>query len=225
MLNIVFGSIKKNGGSKIAEQAFDFPVITMEANRGPKTSRRILFNRPAMKLLEMEDGEVNEMLFGFASGEDNRLFIVNTAEFIAEVEDKTYKTSKNKAAYTNSKERGKAISSNPLSTEIMSFMSIASDDVDTNFKLTLYSDEGEANVYELESFSAESDTFDLSEDKEFSEDAASLEMNEIAVEAPVEYEVADEPVGMPAEEVVSEEEPVTTTDSSEDIPVRQVFSI
>ena len=219
MLNIVFGSIKKNGGSRIAEQAFDFPVVTMEANRGPKTYRRILFNRPAMQLLDMEDGEINEMLFGFASGEDNRLFIVNTAEFIAKVEDKTYKTSKNKAAYTNSKERGKAISSNPLSTEIMSFMSIASDDVDTNFKLTLYSDEGEANVYELESFSAESDTLDLSEDKEFSENTASLEMNEVSVEVPVEYEVCDNSDSLITEEEEEEENP------SVDTPVRQAFSI
>ena len=219
MLNIVFGSIKKNGGSRIAEQAFDFPVVTMEANRGPKTYRRILFNRPAMQLLDMEDGEINEMLFGFASGEDNRLFIVNTAEFIAEVEDKTYKTSKNKAAYTNSKERGKAISSNPLSTEIMSFMSIASDDVDTNFKLTLYSDEGEANVYELESFSAESDTLDLSEDKEFSENTASLEVNEVSVEVPVEYEVCDNSDSLITEEEEEEENP------SVDTPVRQAFSI
>ena len=219
MLNIVFGSIKKNGGSRIAEQAFDFPVVTMEANRGPKTYRRILFNRPAMQLLDMEDGEINEMLFGFASGEDNRLFIVNTAEFIAKVEDKTYKTSKNKAAYTNSKERGKAISSNPLSTEIMSFMSIASDDVDTNFKLTLYSDEGEANVYELESFSAESDTLDLSEDKEFSENTASLEVNEVSVEVPVEYEVCDNSDSLITEEEEEEENP------SVDTPVRQAFSI
>lgn len=151
MLNIVFGSIKTSN-SRVAEQEFDFASVKVEASRGPKTSRRILFNRPACKLMELEDGVQQEMLFGFAQPEEGgvpRLFVINTAEFQHEVDQKTYMTSKNKAAYHESKEKGKAISSKPLFVEICDFLDIAEDAGDVDFRVELYNDEGEAPVYEL----------------------------------------------------------------------------
>ena len=83
MLNIVFGSIKKIAPAAI--QQFDFPSMKVEKNRGKGTTRRVLFNKSACRLLELDSGGVQELLFGFAQPQQEneaRLFVVNTAEFI-----------------------------------------------------------------------------------------------------------------------------------------------
>ena len=88
MLNIVFGSIKKIAPAAI--QQFDFPSMKVEKNRGKGTTRRVLFNKSACRLLELDAGVVQELLFGFAQPQQEneaRLFVVNTAEFIKEVTD------------------------------------------------------------------------------------------------------------------------------------------
>lgn len=151
-LNIVFGSIKEPK-SRIAEQEFDFPSVKIEKSRGAGTSRRILFNRPACELLDLTDGATQAMLFGFAQpgvGESPRLFIINTEDFSSVVEQKTYNTSKNKASYADSKEKGKAIASRPLTAEVINFLQLdQSEDVDVNLYISVYTNEGEATVYEL----------------------------------------------------------------------------
>jgi len=152
-LNIVFGSVKTTSNrSATIVQEFDYPSVKLEASRGPKTSRRVLFNREASNLLSMGDGAIQQMLFGFAEPEGDgpsRLFVINTEDYTNEVEQKTYKTSKNGAAYHDSKEKGKAISSTPLSNEIREFLGITDDTVDVNLSLSVYSTEGEATCYEL----------------------------------------------------------------------------
>ena len=158
MLNIVFGS-SKQGNQRVSEQEFTSPSIKIEASRGAGTSRRVLFNRAATNLLELENGVVQEMLFGFAHDESNqRLFIINTAEFAREVEQKTYKTSKNRVSYTDSKEKGKGISSTPLSNELRSFLGFNDDAVDLDLSIKIYDDSGEAVVYELTVMTAVEDT-------------------------------------------------------------------
>ena len=149
MLNIVFGSIKKIAPAAI--QQFDFPSMKVEKNRGKGTTRRVLFNKSACRLLELDSGGVQELLFGFAQPQEEneaRLFVVNTGEFIKEVEDKTYKVSKNYAAYDDSKEKGKTISSTQLCNEIRQFVSIG-DVTDTDYEIVLHDESGEAPIYEL----------------------------------------------------------------------------
>ena len=153
MLNIVFGSLKTTAAANSAESEFGFASMKVEANRGPKTSRRILFNREAGALLRLPKGAVQKLLFGFAQPttpeETPRLFVINTDEFLHETKDTTYNTSKNESSFTDSKEKGKAISSTKLSNEIRSFLSLDDDSQDVNFSISLYSDEGEADIYEL----------------------------------------------------------------------------
>jgi len=156
MLNIVFGSIKKIAPAAI--QQFDFPSMKLEANRGKGTTRRVLFNKSACRLLELDAGGVQELLFGFAQpqGEDGaRLFVINTAEFIQEVEDKTYKVSKNFSSYGgDSKEKGKSIGSTQLCNELRQFVGLG-DDIDTDYEIILHDDSGEAPIYELVEFAKE----------------------------------------------------------------------
>tara|TARA_R110000772_G_scaffold145879_2_gene256001 strand:- start:65 stop:703 length:639 start_codon:yes stop_codon:yes gene_type:complete len=166
MLNIVFGSVK-TATSRVAEQELNHASVKLEASRGSGTSRRILFNRPACNLLDLNDGEAQEMLFGFAEADGEspaRLFIVNTEDFSSVVTQKTYKTSKNKAAYFESKEKGKAISSRPLAAEISAYLGLEDDTQDVDFFIQLF-EKGEANVYELSST-----PFVLSEEPETTEE-------------------------------------------------------
>ena len=155
-LNIVFGSVKPTRSNASAEQQFDYPVVTIEASRGAGTSRRVLFNQSAAKLMSLETGSLQEILFGFSQGEEidgNRLFVVNTANFTHEVDGKTYKTSKNPVAYDGeTTEKGKGISSSPLVKELTAHMSVETD-AETNFAISVFQEEGvdgaEATVYEL----------------------------------------------------------------------------
>ena len=152
MLNIVFGSLKTTAAANSAASEFGFASMKVEANRGPKTSRRILFNREAGALLRLPKGAVQKLLFGFAQPttpeESPRLFVINTDEFLRETKDVTYNTSKNESSFTDSKEKGKAISSTKLSNEIRSFLGLDDDSQDINFSISLY-DQGEADIYEL----------------------------------------------------------------------------
>ena len=153
MLNIVFGSLKTTVAGNSAPSEFGFASIKLEANRGPKTSRRILFNREAAALLRLPKGAVQNLLFGFAQPDANnatpRLFVINTDEFLHETKETTYNTSKNESSFTDSREKGKAISSTKLSNEVRSFLGMQDDTTDINFKISLYSGEGEADIYEL----------------------------------------------------------------------------
>ena len=79
------------------------------------------------------------------------MFLINTAEFAREVEQKTYKTSKNRVSYTDSKEKGKGISSTPLASELRGFLDVygLEETQDLNLSLSVYDESGEAIIYEL----------------------------------------------------------------------------
>ena len=85
MLNIVFGSLKTTVAGNSAPSEFGFASMKLEANRGPKTSRRILFNREAAALLRLPKGAVQNLLFGFAQPDANnatpRLFVLILMSF------------------------------------------------------------------------------------------------------------------------------------------------
>lgn len=199
MLNIVFGSIKKIAPAAI--QQFDFPSMKLEANRGKGTTRRVLFNKSACRLLELDAGGVQELLFGFAQpqGEDGaRLFVINTAEFVQEVEDKTYKVSKNYATYDgDTTEKGKTIGSTQLCSELRKFVGLG-DDTDTDYEIILHDDSGEAPIYELVQIKDEPGENSLDSVTYGFEDAPALEVNcddcedDCAEECPVEDEVVNE---------------------------------
>ena len=186
MLNIVFGSLKTTVAGNSAPSQFGFASMKLEANRGPKTSRRILFNREAAALLRLPKGAVQTLLFGFAQPDSvnltPRLFVINTDEFLHETKDTTYKTSKNESSFTNSKEKGKAISSTKLSTEVRNFLGMSDDTQDIDFSISLYSGEGEADIYELTVFTGETEETIVSESTDAASDVVS-DVNDIDVVA------------------------------------------
>ncbi len=207
MLNIVFGSLKTTVASNSAASEFGFASMKVEANRGPKTSRRVLFNREAGALLRLSKGAVQKLLFGFAQPttpeETPRLFVINTDEFLHETKDTTYNTSKNESSFTDSKEKGKAISSTKLSNEIRSFLSLDDDSQDINFSISLYSDEGEADIYELSVYNnVEEDIIDDTVEETYK---TINEVNDI--------EVVDEEV------VVVDEEEIPVVSSGFNVPM------
>lgn len=207
MLNIVFGSLKTTAAANSAESEFGFASMKLEANRGPKTSRRILFNREAGALLRLPKGAVQKLLFGFAQpttpDESPRLFVINTDEFLHETKDTTYNTSKNESSFTDSKEKGKAISSTKLSTEIRTFLGMSDDSQDINFSISLYSDEGEADIYELS----------VCSDREEDIIVETVEETYEAVNEVNDIEVVDEQV------IVAEEEEIPVVSSGFNVPM------
>ncbi len=62
-LNIIFGSAKTGRTNSTSE--FNYPVIKVEASRGPRTGKRALFNTNHSHVLGLDAGETQEVLFGF----------------------------------------------------------------------------------------------------------------------------------------------------------------
>ena len=198
MLNIVFGSVK-TASNKSFEAQYNFPSIKLEMNRGKGTSRRMLFNREASSLLKLEDGESQNLLFGFAGASEStpaRLFVVNTEDFRSEVLQKTYKTSKNKSSYNESKEKGKSIGSSALSNEIRQFLSL-DDSNDTDFILDLYDDSGESPLYEVIIYDGKGLSVEDSDINEIIEDREAIN------ESPDTEEIVEDKVVQAVEEISS----------------------
>jgi len=137
-MNIVFGTKRltqtavRNAST---EKYNDLAVITVEGLKGAKKSRRILMNRMASELLNLEAGDVQELIFAPVQ-DTNQVLIANMATIDGEAGDMTsYKTSKNKVSYTESTEKGKAITSSHMCREIFSFMG-KDETADVEFMLT-----------------------------------------------------------------------------------------
>jgi hypothetical protein len=137
-INIIFGS-KRLGvedgsyGSfqKYPEQA----VVTLEGVRGKGKSRRLLFNKLAMEALGLENGSVQEIIFGsLIKGDEKVAILANEANIVNSEGLTIYKTSKNAVTYDDSKEKGKAISSTIFTGDLSKFLSLDSD-VDQEFNL------------------------------------------------------------------------------------------
>lgn len=151
MYNIVFGTIKASRSGafqKYPEQA----VVTLEGVKEANKSRRILFNRSAAELLNLQKGFNEDLIFGFLEADENgnrRLFIANTSDHPELSNEVTYRVSKNPVLYDDGKERGKAISNKKLSEEIADFLEVDGD-VEHEYRLEVFTGvETNLDLYEF----------------------------------------------------------------------------
>lgn len=120
MMNIVFGTLKGSRSESVAKYP-EKAVITIEGAKEAGRSRRVLFNEKASEVTELENKEVQTVMFGFLTDDGNGEKAVLFANISGLPENPTnvvYKTSRNKVAFEDSKERGKAISNSNLIKDI-----------------------------------------------------------------------------------------------------------
>ena len=124
-------------------------VITVEPSKEGGRSRRVLFNAKACEVLNLEMAEVQQIVFGFVEGDCIGL-IANASLLGSDVVDSmtTYRTSKNKVSFEDTKEKGKAISSSTIANELSSYFGLDNTTIG-EFRLNSYDTEG------VESFSME----------------------------------------------------------------------
>ncbi len=187
---IIFGT-KKLGQSAAAVVAEKYPnqaVITVEGQKGAKKSRRVLLNSKAADLLGCEAGSVQNLVFASVemNDTDGKQVLIANASTMPPQEEKmiTYKTSKNKVSYgDDSKEKGKAVTSSHVCTEIFSFLS-KDDSENIEFELVEFPSE------QLEAFSLEtvgSSNEDSDSNQEVTIDSApAITGEELAEEAIIE---------------------------------------
>jgi hypothetical protein len=153
---IIFGT-KKLGQAQEAvskEKYPNFAVVTVEGQKGAKKSRRILLNTKAADLLHCDLGETQRIVFAsLETGTNNskQVLIANAGLIDSELQV-TYKTSKNAVSYTDSKEKGKAITSTHACNEIFSFLGM-DDTQDIEFHLTSFESQ-EVEAYLLSDISS-----------------------------------------------------------------------
>lgn len=155
-MNIVFGT-KRLGGqvAKSSEKYPDLAIVTVEGVKGAKKSRRILFNTKAAELLNLEEGELQRVVFASVeTGVDtDRQVLVANVETITGASDDmvTYKTSKNRVSYgEDTSERGKAVTSSHMCNEIFSFLG-HDDSANVEFVLSTFPGES-VEAYSLDLF-------------------------------------------------------------------------
>jgi hypothetical protein len=160
MINIVFGTIKKAGrdftsNEKYAGQA----VVTVEGVKGEGKSRRVLFNATAMSLLKIPAGAQQNLIFGFVEADDlvNRRLLVANADLLPGKEETVvYNVSKNKVAYEDTKEKGKAIASSALHKEINTFLEV-DENISHEYSLIFFGENAGLDLYELVKLNLEED--------------------------------------------------------------------
>lgn len=133
-MQIIFGT-KRLGREDGANGSFQkYPeqaVVTLEGARGHGKSRRFLFNKKAMEVFGLENGSVQQLIFGTFTNGDEKAVLIANANDIVELEGLTiYKTSKNAVAFDDSKEKGKAVSSSIITGDIAGFLGL--DDTQNN---------------------------------------------------------------------------------------------
>jgi hypothetical protein len=205
IMNIVFGTKKLSGSTRLAsfEKHETIPVLTVEGIKGAKKSRRILLNKMASELLNLEVGDVQELIF--APVEDTRqVLIANMATIDGETGDMvSYKTSKNKVSHGESNEKSKAITSSHMCKEIFSFLSI-DETADVEFQLVSFASDS-VEAYSLETVSVPNeDKENLAADTTFPSS-----MNDVAenvIETNNVEMTAEEVVNSVQDQVVQEEE-------------------
>jgi len=124
--NITFGTRRVTRTGAFQKYS-DQPVITVEGEKEAGKSRRMLFNKTAMDLMNLDEGTGQEILFGFVEQDEqgNRHLLVGNVTGIAGMADEvTYTTSKNRIAFEDSKEKGKGLSSKVLMKEINDFLEV-----------------------------------------------------------------------------------------------------
>jgi len=155
-MNIVFGTKRLSNTSTrnaSVEKYSNLAVITVEGIKGAKKSRRILLNKMASELLNLEVGDVQELIF--APVEDtNQVLIANRATIDGDSGDMvSYKTSKNKVSYSESTEKGKAITSSHMCKEIFSFLG-KDESQDIEFTLNEFASDS-VEAYSLDTISTD----------------------------------------------------------------------
>lgn len=156
MQTIIFGT-KRLGRSDEAQTNEKYPgkaVVTIEAEKEGGRSRRILFNKTAASLLSLESGSNQEIVFGTVVDDVagfKSVLLANAALIPgdSETELKRYRTSKNPVSFEDTKEKGKAISSTTLSTEIAEFLGL-SNDVEHEFSVSAFNEASEIESFKLE---------------------------------------------------------------------------
>ena len=144
MNTIIFGS-KRLGQQLSAVSAgdkyADRPVVTVEANKGARKSRRLLFNTKASQLLGLDNGDVQELVFASVEGDNRQVLVANKSLIPAADQENvvSYKTSKNRVANgEDTKEKSKAITSSFFCKEVYSFLNIDEDGESAEFYLTAF---------------------------------------------------------------------------------------
>lgn len=149
-MNIIFGS-KRLGATTaraVAEKYPNHAVVTVEGQKEAKKSRRILFNSKAAALLGLENGEIQQLIFGSVQAGDNidkQVLVMNLSSVGDDAGEMTvYKTSKNKVAFADTSEKAKAVTSSHMCSEVFSFLE-GDDSANAEFSLiTFESDQVEA---------------------------------------------------------------------------------
>lgn len=156
-MNIIFGTKKLTESTKsaIEEKYADIPVVTIEGQKGYKKARRILFNRLASELLNLEQGTIQELVFA-PIADTNELLITNLDSIPQEGRGdmNVFKTSKNKVSYSEeTTEKGKSITSSNWCKEIFSFLG-GNDTSNLELKLRSFDSE-DIEAYYLDSMNKE----------------------------------------------------------------------
>jgi len=184
---IIFGTKKlgqttTTNTSSSNEKYPDIPVVTVEGQKGAKKSRRILINSKAALLLNCPQGEVQNIVFASVEMGENtpKQVLITNESFLPQEVEVSYKTSKNKVAYDESNEKGKAVTSSHACNEILTFLGL-NDEGNTEFKLVPF----ESN--DLKAFSLSTKI----EDDIIETNNASLSANEVVNETIAEVQRAE----------------------------------
>jgi len=127
-MNIIFG--KPTVTREIIEKYNDLAVVTVEAVKGAKKSRRTIFNKSAIAELDLEKGVTNSIMFGWVTdGENKFVIIANTTGLAEQPTDVVFKTSRNFVSWGADDEyKGKAISSGQLVKHIDSHLGASTEE-------------------------------------------------------------------------------------------------
>ena len=220
-MNIIFGTkrLTQSARNTSVEKYEGMAVVTIEGAKGHKKARRILFNTTAARVLGLDVGDTQEVVF--APIEDTRQILIANLATIdedARGEMTTYRTSKNKVAFgDDTTEKGKAATTSFMCKELFSFFG-KDETANLEFELmTFPSEDLEAFSLEAVGSSALADSIETNNDTITVEDVvesvqevvaqqeeASLDLMGIEVQADVV--VAEEaPMFQRAQEVVIEE--------------------
>jgi plastocyanin len=128
---IIFGSkrLGKSDAQVSNEKYPELAVVTVEAIKGAKKSRRILFNAKAAEKLNLIAGDVQSIVFGTMMDSNTgakSVLIANEANLDHENSEglTMYNVSKNRVGVENTKEKFKSISSNILCGDIVDFLNL-----------------------------------------------------------------------------------------------------
>jgi hypothetical protein len=225
---IIFGT-KKLGQAQESLSKEKYPelaVVTVEGQKGAKKSRRVLLNTKAAELLSCELGSTQRVVFAsLETGVDSpKQVLIANADLMDNDVEVTYKTSKNAVSYTNSKEKGKAITSTHACNEIFSFLGM-DDTQDIEFELTPF----ESTEVEAFLFTQISDSSEMSEPATAEEDVLNTNNGSMSGEdlsASVKAEVAraeaESPVLEESTDSQDQDEDLTDRDLEEEAYIKNL---